>query len=336
MNTRNYTSDFFRCFFTIIIVVHHLHVPGINHGYLGVEFFFMLSGYFLMQIYDKNYSTLSALDYTKRRLKKLYPHYLFSFIMFFIYKYAILCKDLGVDDLFKSIPEMLLIQKIGIFKGSLNYPSWYLSVLIIGGYFLYYAISKSKDDFVKFFAPMIIIFTYTLLVSDGKCIEDWTTKGFIYMPLLRGLADMCVGIIIYEICKVKNRTEKKNNGIFYLMEIISFTGILYILIAKNNYDMYAILFIIFLIYSCFNKESIIYKFLNLKVFGNISKYMYPIYLNHALFVSIHNKLNRILNYKISLVITLIGLVIYSIITYKIVNKISEKVFVKRKTISHAK
>ena len=146
------------------------------HGNLAAEFFSILSVYFLIKAYYTKPSCMGALNYTKSRLKKLYPYYLFSFLVLFIFYYVIAGKYSGVGDIFKSIPEILLIQNIGIFKGAINTFLWYLSVLAFGGYFIYYAIVKNKDTFIKLIAPLIILFTYTARTNDDNNIENWDTK----------------------------------------------------------------------------------------------------------------------------------------------------------------
>lgn len=46
---------------------------GINHGYLAVDFFFILSGFVIGYAYDDRWGTMSALDFVKRRVIRLHP-----------------------------------------------------------------------------------------------------------------------------------------------------------------------------------------------------------------------------------------------------------------------
>ena len=312
----NYTSDFFRCCFTIIVVLHHLGVNWIHNGYLAVEFFFILSGYFLIQTFEMK--KLSPIEYIKGRIKKLYPHYLFSLIILSVFYYIIAGNYSSLDDLFKLLPEILLIQNIGIFKGGINYPLWYLSVLIISGYFIYYLIDKDKEYFVRFIAPICVIFIYTFLIGNMEKLESWQISGFIYLPLIRGIGAISIGTIIYEICKITNKSQIRSIYI-YIFEIISLIGIIYILTTEGNYDGYGIIFITFLIYSCFYNKSIIYKVFNFELYGKISKYMYPIYLNHGLFTCAYPKIKVFLGTNISLIVTISGLILYSITTHRIIS-----------------
>ena len=49
------------------------HKLIINHGYLAVDFFFMLSGYVMAHAYDDRWDRMTVLDFCKRRLIRLHP-----------------------------------------------------------------------------------------------------------------------------------------------------------------------------------------------------------------------------------------------------------------------
>ena len=48
-------------------------ITGINHGYLAVDFFFMLSGFVISYAYDDRWGKLSLGEFFKRRLIRLHP-----------------------------------------------------------------------------------------------------------------------------------------------------------------------------------------------------------------------------------------------------------------------
>ena len=65
----------------LMVVAFHLfeaHAPSrfgqiINHGYLAVDFFFVLSGFVIGYAYDDRWGGMSTLDFFKRRLIRLHP-----------------------------------------------------------------------------------------------------------------------------------------------------------------------------------------------------------------------------------------------------------------------
>ena len=49
-------------------------ITGINHGYLAVDFFFMLSGFVISYAYDDRWTKgFSLKDFFKRRIIRLHP-----------------------------------------------------------------------------------------------------------------------------------------------------------------------------------------------------------------------------------------------------------------------
>lgn len=88
---RNWSIEVFRFMATISIAIYHFEwiylKKPINfiHFYIFVEFFFVLSGFFLAYnaIKDKK-SKRDTLDYILIEIKKLFPIYLMGFIFSFV------------------------------------------------------------------------------------------------------------------------------------------------------------------------------------------------------------------------------------------------------------
>jgi peptidoglycan/LPS O-acetylase OafA/YrhL len=67
---------------SLVVVMMHLfevHCAGdfhkliVGHGYLAVDFFFMLSGYVMAHAYDDRWDKMTVVDFFKRRLIRLHP-----------------------------------------------------------------------------------------------------------------------------------------------------------------------------------------------------------------------------------------------------------------------
>lgn len=74
--------DALRGIAAIMVIIMHtfeLYCKGdytkliVNHGYLAVDFFFMLSGYVMAHAYDDRWGTMTIKDFFKRRLIRLHP-----------------------------------------------------------------------------------------------------------------------------------------------------------------------------------------------------------------------------------------------------------------------
>jgi peptidoglycan/LPS O-acetylase OafA/YrhL len=82
----------------LIVVAFHLFdsdpVNLVNHGYLAVDFFFMLSGYVMGYAYDDRWNTMSIGSFIKRRLIRLHPMVVIGSIIgaiFFYFSASSLC-----------------------------------------------------------------------------------------------------------------------------------------------------------------------------------------------------------------------------------------------------
>ena len=58
------------------------HKMFVNHGYLAVDFFFMLSGYVMAHAYDDRWDQMTVWDFCKRRLIRLHPMIIIVAIFF--------------------------------------------------------------------------------------------------------------------------------------------------------------------------------------------------------------------------------------------------------------
>lgn len=105
----------------IVVVLFHIlevysggnHVEQlINHGYLAVDFFFMLSGYVMAHAYDDRWNTMTLKDFFKRRVIRLHPMIILGMTI------GALCFYFGESAMFPKIADasfwsLLLITLIG-------------------------------------------------------------------------------------------------------------------------------------------------------------------------------------------------------------------------------
>ncbi len=74
LNNKSYRADIqlLRGISVLLVVFYHLNISGFDNGYLGVDIFFVLSGFLMAKLTDK----ISSLEFYIRRLKRLLPAYL--------------------------------------------------------------------------------------------------------------------------------------------------------------------------------------------------------------------------------------------------------------------
>ena len=149
---RNGLIELWRFIACLSIAVFHyewIYVKSPNlfiHLYIFVEFYFILSGFFLAaNLYDK---TDNSIKYVFKQFKKLYPLYLVSFIIVFI------IKNISVNDVSVWILNIwsskweILLAKSFVFDNAITYnlggaPD-FISSLLFATLILHYILYKDK------------------------------------------------------------------------------------------------------------------------------------------------------------------------------------------------
>ncbi|MDR2913542.1 MAG: acyltransferase [Tannerella sp.] len=161
---------------------------NINHGYLAVDFFFILSGFVVGYAYDDRWSTMKTKDFIKRRIIRLHPMVVIGAVIGAIMFYTQGCDSW--NDVSKVTVVTLFIATflnallIPATPGTeirglgemfpLNGPSWSLFFEYIGN--ILYAL------FIRKFSTKAL----TILVFVAGC-------GLAAFAILGPLGDICVG-----------------------------------------------------------------------------------------------------------------------------------------------
>ncbi len=184
----------------ILVVAFHIfeaHAGGsrfrqiINHGYLAVDFFFLLSGFVVAYAYDDRWAKMTQWEFYKRRLIRLQPMVIMGMIIGAIFYYfqasdilfpmiagmevwkVILTMVIGFTLL--PIPSSLEIRGWGEMH-PLDGPAWSLFFEYIAN--ILYAVlfrkfsNKVMTIFVLIFAGMLI--NYTVFGPKGDVIGGWS------------------------------------------------------------------------------------------------------------------------------------------------------------------
>ncbi len=309
---KNNSIEFLRFFFMAILIEWHGGLNFFAHGYLVVEFFFILSGYFIYTSLAK--SNKGTLQYTIDKIKRTYTEYIIACVLMFglVVSLALIHNEqiFTLDNVFKFISEILLLQNVGIYNGGFNTPLWYFSVLIWGGGGLYALLKYNKRLTINVILPLYVLLFYTYIFSKMDSIECWD-KNIFYIPMLRGLADMSVGIIIAELSLKIIPKMKKTSLLFDVISVISFILLITVFFIEKPYDKFSIIFISILILNCVSKKGIWYRILNRNFFSQLGGITYEMYLLHlplliilsALFKNL--EVNNVLRYIIYLLIIMV-------------------------------
>lgn len=217
----------------VLVVLFHVfevHSQGnhakqfINHGYLAVDFFFLLSGFVLGYAYDDRWGRMSLKDFFKRRIIRLQPMIIIGSIIGALLFYFQDSPGLGWGGIHEvSIWKVLLVTAIGftlipVGKGldirgwnemhPLNGPAWSLFFEYIAN--IIYAlvlrrVSKFTLILLVFIAASITI-QYAFTNPNGDIIGGWSIDdptqlriGFtrLAFPFLAGLLLARIGKFRY-------------------------------------------------------------------------------------------------------------------------------------------
>ena len=158
-----------------------------NHGYLAVDFFFMLSGFVVGYAYDDRWKTMTTKEFIKRRIIRLHPMVVMGAIIGAIMFYSQGCSVWDVTKVtFSSLAIATLLNALLIpalpgheVRGlgemfPLNGPSWSLFFEYIGN--ILYALIIRRFS-TKVLAGLVILFGVGLAV----------------FAILGPLGDICAG-----------------------------------------------------------------------------------------------------------------------------------------------
>lgn len=337
--------EFYRVFFTIFIITLHFDeivlkkkylLGGNGGGYIGVEFFFILSGFFIYIQYINRKDNLKscflqAVTYTKKRIKKIYFQYIIAFI--FLLLFQTFNKGWEIKEILKKLYdykyEIMLLQMSGVKFIRLNTPTWYLSVLIIVGYFIYYLLCRDKDLFLGLIAPLIIFFGIAYFTQINKSIGANASKynGLIIIGWLRGFIGLSLGVyvsILYQ--KMKSiKFGFKIKLIGTLVEILClFYSIMMLWHRYSREDIFSLFIFSLLILIVVLDLSFLGNIYRNSIFEKIGSYTLIIFLNHRVLSQILSVVMKGKNYYIIYLTFIILNILLAIVLLKIERVIKEK------------
>ena len=336
INVKNSSIEFYRFLFTIIICLHHSTMfigekSWLKHGYICVEFFFMLSGFFLYKSFIREKSH-SSTEYIVKRLKRLWPEFAVAAVL------EIIARRIFLNDFnpTKALNELLMVGNTGLFRlGGYNYPAWYVPVMFLCGIIIYGMLSVFEKTYKKVIAPIIILIGYTYINGLDTGIENWQYTKWFSIPMVRGICAMSIGVIIASLVS-NNYAQRISKRLATVIEIISIAFIVLGFTTNIFDDMVAIFAFIPLIFVTVTQRGYISTLLSKTLIWNkCGEYSYSIYLNHAIIIFVLHYFNGHIYpipsmLKLPLVIAFVGIysVIAKVVIWKLIGIIETKVRAK--------
>lgn len=214
--------------------------------------------------------------------------------------------------------------KFRIYKGGVNYPCWYMSVLFWGSLLIYIMLKyvPKTIDYIIMCALPVIYSSYSNVFQDGK-MEIWYTEHGVYIPLIRGLADLSLGVLIYYVYKwITKKQFYKYKIANWIIEILCIISIFILTIYPKNIDFLFVIVICILVIAIMSPNSICEKIGSFEIIRWLSQYEYAIYLNHAVIIMFFKKYIMgvaELRVAVLLIFIMVLVTMYSIFTTKFIN-----------------
>ena len=304
--------DSLRAIAVIAVIIYHIDANYLPGGFLGVDLFFVLSGYLISSLIIKEYKstgTVNLYNFYVRRARRLLPavYFMITVILIIITLFnGVLLKKSYLDALFGYIYSSnwwYIFHKLDYFDsfGSQS-PFKHLWSLAI------------EEQFYMFFPLIFLIFNRKSKANNGNNKLD---KNFIYVVLSLILVSLIahillfdinninriyfgtdtrafsllvgvVGAILYPMDKLSERTTKKDNITYSIVSLVSILVLIGIMITTSEYNTWlyrggfllvAIIGLIIII-SSGRQYTIMSKLLSFKPFVFIGKISYSLYLWH--------------------------------------------------------
>ena len=329
-----------RAISVISVIFFHYEINYFKGGYLGVDIFFVISGYLMSLILDVKIDKKNIVNFYIKRIKRILPALIFIILITLIFGFFLL-GTANYERLGKSSISSLLFlsnfffwREWGYFDlNSLSKPllhTWSLSVEM-QFYFIFPVILFVLNNIFKkieIIFKLIFLFSIAILITE-IFVETKKVATFYLMPFR--LSEFLIGSIGYY-CEKKYNNKLNNSYIFIFALII-------ILICFLNFDKDTRFPGISSFLPCFmaiiiilNKDNYLANKIlksNFLIFlGNISYSLYlvhwPVYVFYRLF-----KFREIYIYEKIL------LVLISILFSYLVNKYVENIYRQKKNFNIA-
>lgn len=220
-HNRNPMIEVWRLAFSFLILMCHTTILPwwtpekslFRSASIGVEFFFILSGFLMASSVDRKTMVasttalgLETTDFIWRKIKSIYPTYLFALgLELFVATFLAVPDKRTLSELVYGIWDMLFLRLTGLQGYSPEMivgASWYLSGMILSMWILYPILRKNPDVFLNIVAPLVAVFVLGWFSSRyGNIKFQLDFENGICLGLLRSIAELCVGCVCFSVYK---------------------------------------------------------------------------------------------------------------------------------------
>lgn len=353
--------DALRGIAAIMVVIMHTfelfcgsdyHKLFINHGYLAVDFFFMLSGYVMAHAYDDRWDKMTFVDFFKRRLIRLHPLIILGMalgaLFFYLQESSVFPKIMDT-----SLWQLLLTMVIGFtlipippkmdIRGwnemhPLNGPAWSLFFEYLANILHVFILRKLPNlvlSLLVFLAAVALVHLVTTKAS-GDLIGGWSLEPEqLRIGFTRLLFPYMAGMLLRRVVKIGSSKKTFLLTSVLLIWVLSFPrvgGHENVWINGLYESLVIIVFFPLIIYLGAIGE--VKREMSQKVCTFLGDISYPLYITHFPFICIYYA--WVTNNKISItqgapigILLIFGVIILAYVSLRIYDLPIRKWLAKR-------
>lgn len=318
--------DGLRAVAVMLVVVYHAGLPYISGGFIGVDVFFVISGYLITTIIKKEIESGSFTykSFYLRRINRIYPALLTCLTITCISGFFILLPDdsasLFLSSFFSliSLSNFYFLHEVGSYfaQSTESMPllhTWSLGVeeqFYLFSPFLIAAISKIKISYQK--AIIFSLLVSLLALSVYGSVHD---KSAAYYMLPYRAFELLIGSYLAYSSVTQNLSKKTS----ITMQVIGLVFIVYYSITLDKSSTFPGLYALIpcvgaamIIAGGYSRSGIIYRFLSLKLVNFTGKISYSMYLYHWPLIAYMHYIGVTFNVAISIFIVIASYTMASI------------------------
>ena len=281
------------------------HKLFINHGYLAVDFFFMLSGYVMAHAYDDRWDKMTVVDFCKRRLIRLHPLIILGMtlgaLLFYFQESSVFPK---VAD--TSLWQLCLVMVIGYtlipippsmdVRGwnemhPLNGPAWSLFFEYVANILHVFILRRLPDLVLSLFVfiAAVALFYVAITRTSGDLIGGWSLEPEqLRIGFTRLLFPYMAGMLLRRMVNIRSGKKTFLLTTIVLVLVLSFPRVGgYENVWINGLYESLIIVIVFPVIIYLGAIGEVKGKLNQRVCTFLGDISYPLYITHFPFVCVY-------------------------------------------------